>query len=194
VGAAKLRPIELCLGELRVALALGHLALLVPDAYHSRRSVHTAHRRAGFAWFGIFRLPRAELAVLAALMFQEYHRRFLVFCAVSAALSARHPVCRMDRIASIEGAPGRPDIHHCRFMDKAPSSALTWRSKDGNGAAPRPITQLACDVHHDICLMHDAKESNFSPGYVETRLRTAAGMRAFFRAYVDHTRFGVDLT
>jgi hypothetical protein len=100
----------------------------------------------------------------------------------------------MDRIASIEGAPGCRNIDQAFFMSKAPRSALTWHSEDWDFATSRPIAQPGAHVHHDICLMHDAKESNFSPGYVETRLRTAAGMRAFFRAYVDHTRFGVDIT
>jgi hypothetical protein len=152
VITAKLRATELVFSVLRIALAFRLLTPLAFGAGHSRRSVHTAHRRAGFARFGISRLPRTFLAVLAAPMLKKRHRRFLVFCAVSAALCTRGTVRRLDRAASIEGSQARCNIDQAFFMSKAPRSALTWHSEVGSLEARRPITQIGCDVHHDILL------------------------------------------
>jgi hypothetical protein len=125
-------------------------------------------------------------------MFQEHHDCSFVLEAVSAALSARHPVFRMDRIASIEGACVRINIDHdVVFMDKAPSSALTWHSEDWDFATSRQIAQLAFHVHHDCRLVLDAKQPTRLPGYVETRLRTAVRVRAFWFDYVDHSMLGM---
>jgi hypothetical protein len=194
VGATKLRAIELGLAELCLVFALGRLALLDLNAGHRWRFMIGAHHRSGFVWFGIEGRSKTLLAVLAALMAKEHHRRPFVLEAVSAALSARHPVRRLDRGAAGEGAPGRLDINHLFFMIKAPSSALTRRPEVGLLAAPRPIAQLGVHVHHCCRLVLDAKQSTFLSGVVKPRLRTTTRVRAFRAAYVDHTRLCVGLT
>jgi hypothetical protein len=97
--------------------------------------------------------------VLAALMFHEHHGRPFVLGAVRAALSTRHPIFRLYRTASSEGAPGRRNIDQVFFMNRAPRSALAWRSKGGLLTAPRPIAQLVFHVHHGVRFMLDTKDS-----------------------------------
>jgi hypothetical protein len=129
--------------------------------------------------------------VLAPEVLKENHALSFVFCAVSAALCTRGTVRRLDRTASIEGTPARPDIDQFFFMNKAPRSALTWHSEVGLRATRRPITQLGVHAHHDRRFVLYAKQSAFFAGQVKMGQLAASRMGTFRAFYVDHTRLCV---